>query len=83
MAHPDEILEQQYRTLDRLKPITKKYNMYLAGGTALAFYLRHRVSRDLDLFSKAGPAGFPVAGLEDLATMKISAASRWGIRRDF
>jgi len=54
MAHPDEILEQQYRTLGRLKPIIEKHNIYLAEGTALAFYLRHRVSRDLDLFSSNG-----------------------------
>jgi Nucleotidyl transferase AbiEii toxin, Type IV TA system len=30
-----------------------------------------------------GPAGIPVAQLEDLATMKLSAAARRGIRRDF
>ncbi len=30
-----------------------------------------------------GPVHFPIASLEDLATMKLSAASRRGIRRDF
>ena len=30
-----------------------------------------------------GPADFPVAGLLDLATMKLSAIARRGIRRDF
>lgn len=30
-----------------------------------------------------GPAGFPVAGLGDLAAMKLSAISRRGIKRDF
>jgi hypothetical protein len=30
-----------------------------------------------------GPAPFPIAGLLDLATMKLSAAARRGIRRDF
>lgn len=30
-----------------------------------------------------GPAGFPVAGLRDLATMKLAAIARRGIRRDF
>jgi Nucleotidyl transferase AbiEii toxin, Type IV TA system len=30
-----------------------------------------------------GPDHFPVASLEDLATMKLSAVSRRGIRRDF
>lgn len=31
----------------------------------------------------SGPDGFPIASLEDLATMKLSAVSRRGIRRDF
>lgn len=31
----------------------------------------------------AGPGGFPVASLEDLATMKLAAIARRGIRRDF
>jgi hypothetical protein len=31
----------------------------------------------------AGPGSFPIAGLADLATMKLSAAARRGIRRDF
>ena len=30
-----------------------------------------------------GPGGFPVAGLEDLAAMKLAAVARRGIRRDF
>ena len=30
-----------------------------------------------------GPRAFPIASLEDLATMKLSAAARRGIRRDF
>jgi hypothetical protein len=109
--------------------------MYLAGGTAVALHLGHRVSHDLDLFSREpsldlekvrstlvtlpetqvtsmtdaalrirvgtvpvdvvrypyallnptmeGPDRFPIASLEDLATMKLSAVSRRGIRRDF
>lgn len=31
----------------------------------------------------AGPGGFPMAGLEDLAAMKLAAIARRGIRRDF
>lgn len=31
----------------------------------------------------AGPLGFPVAGRLDLATMKLAAIARRGIRRDF
>ena len=44
------------RTRDALKILTLKKNLlndfYLAGGTALALELEHRVSYDLDFFSK-------------------------------
>ena len=33
--------------------------------------------------TRSGPAGFPVAGKTDLATMKLAAVARRGIRRDF
>jgi hypothetical protein len=109
---------------------------YLAGGTAIALHLGHRISRDLDFFSlspdtelEAAKAavraafdeaqtvrqtdaavqllcdgtpidlvrypypllqppprdapGIAVAGLLDLATMKLSAIARRGLRRDF
>jgi hypothetical protein len=32
---------------------------------------------------RPGPEGFPVAGVRDLAAMKVAAISRRGIRRDF
>jgi predicted nucleotidyltransferase component of viral defense system len=36
------------------KMVTGEFPVYyLAGGTALAFYLRHRFSEDLDFFSPA------------------------------
>jgi hypothetical protein len=121
--------------LDRLKPLAESLGLYLAGGAAIALHLGHRVSRDLDLFSRTpaldleqvratlavvpnteiismtdaalrlrldgvpvdivrypyapldqtwqGPGGFPIASLEDLTTMKLSAVARRGIRRDF
>lgn len=135
MAEPSELANEQRRALDRLRPLASELSLYLAGGTALSFQLGHRVSRDIDLFSRApdldlerarrafaavpefevtsltdaalrfrignipvdvvrypyallnppqlGPGQFPMAGLEDLATMKLSAVSRRGIRRDF
>lgn len=135
MAKSHELAEDQRRALDRLRPSAFGLGLYLAGGTALAFNLGHRVSRDLDLFSLDpsldlerarrafaaladveidsltdaslrfrigavpvdvvrypypllnppgdGPDHFPIASLEDLATMKLSAAARRGIRRDF
>lgn len=135
MANATQLPDDQRRALDRLKPSANTLGLYLAGGTAIAFHLRHRVSRDIDLFSRAstldlervrsalvelpdtevtsmtdaalrlqvagtpvdvvsypypllrhtvdGPADFPTASLEDLATMKLSAVARRGIRRDF
>jgi predicted nucleotidyltransferase component of viral defense system len=111
-------------------------DFYLAGGTAVAVHLGHRVSRDLDFFSlrpdadleevkesvrrafaeastvaqtdasvqllcdgapidivrypypplraiERTPDGIAVASLLDLATMKLGALSRRGLRRDF
>jgi hypothetical protein len=135
MAEPPELPQQQQRALDTLKPLSDQFGLYLAGGTALAFHLKHRASRDLDLFSLssdldleqvrvrastlttidvvsvtdaalqfrmqgvpvdvvrypypllnrtvAGPRGVATASIEDLATMKLAAATRRGIRRDF
>jgi len=135
MAESHQLAEDQRRALDRLRPSVEALGLYLAGGTALAFHLGHRLSRDVDLFSQDpsldlelarrafatlpefevdsltdatlrfrvggvpvdvvrypyallnppgdGPDHFPIASLEDLATMKLSAVSRRGIRRDF
>lgn len=138
MATSPSLATRQRRALDRLTPLADAHGLYLAGGTALAAHLGHRLSRDLDLFSQephidlaavhaamiAFPdvevvsmtdatlhvrldglpvdvvkypyrplqqprrdteafGRFPVAGLEDLAVMKLSAIARRGIRRDF
>ncbi|MBI4699699.1 MAG: nucleotidyl transferase AbiEii/AbiGii toxin family protein [Deltaproteobacteria bacterium] len=135
MAGATELAPAQRRALARLRRLASLRGFYLAGGSAVAFHLRHRRSNDLDLFSpgaevdlsavsddlarlpdlavvsatdavlrvrlgrvaldvvryrypplrrpSAGPEGFPVAGLLDLATMKLAAISVRGIRRDF
>jgi hypothetical protein len=136
MAHAPGLAQEQLRALARLKTLPTLRHFYLAGGTAIAFHLSHRVSRDLDLFAtpaaasldlvqreltaslpdvsitgltdaalqveldgipidlvaypyapleaaSPGPEGFPVAGLLDLATMKLAAIARRGLRRDF
>lgn len=44
---PNEVL----RLFRSLKPIAKKLNAVLAGGTALALQIGHRMSADLDFFS--------------------------------
>jgi len=51
MAKPAELPQKQRSALSNLKPLGERLGLYLAGGTALAFHLGHRVSRDLDLFS--------------------------------
>lgn len=117
-----------------MKNIFKKYDAVLAGGTALALHLGHRISIDLDFFTgkvfnlediisslrKTGlpfriisegegylifeadgikvsifkydypflertPVyeGVPVAGIVDIASMKVIAISQRGTKRDF
>lgn len=136
MGKPTGMAEEQRRALDRLKSIPGIERFYLAGGTAVAAFLGHRQSLDLDLFSLGaevdlgalahaargevpelevvgmtdatlrvrvgavpvdivrypyrlidpltpGPQSFPVAGIRDLAAMKLAAIARRGLRRDF
>lgn len=135
MGRTPELAQDQRRALARLKGVAGLRGFYLAGGVGVAFHLRHRQSRDLDLFSatghadletvseelaafpdlavvsttdaalkvrlgevaidivrypypplekpSAGPEGFPVATLLDLAAMKLAAIASRGIRRDF
>jgi hypothetical protein len=51
MVNIDELEADQRRALDQLAPTVQRLGLYLAGGTALAFHLHHRHSRDVDLFS--------------------------------
>lgn len=136
MGTDAHLTEQQLRTLDKLKKLDCLKDFYLGGGTAVAYHLGHRVSLDLDLFSKhgdvdleqihrelfgsfpdveivdaskysihlimeskpidvvrypyppletpqAGPENFPTASIVDLATMKLAAIAKRGIKRDF
>jgi len=134
MANATRLAPEQSRALARLKAVAAVRPFYLAGGTAVAFHLGHRVSRDLDLFAQGveldalhaslvrdltdmevlavtdatlqiklegipidlvrygyallegtqlGPEGFQVAGLLDLAVMKLAAIAHRGLRRDF
>ncbi len=136
MGESTDLAEEQQRALERLRAVRALDDYYLAGGSAVAYHLHHRRSRDIDLFSMHGgadldrvaeavtatgadtrvisrsdvalklvvcgaavdivnyayapleppgasPLGFPVAGLLDLATMKLAAITRRGLRRDF
>jgi len=135
MGEASCISRRQLDTLARLRLLEHADDLYLVGGTAAAYHLGHRVSRDIDLFSlreidleevrrdllshlpeaevvaagkvtlqvrvgetpvdfvayphapledpEGGPAGFRVASLIDLATMKLAAIAKRGIKRDF
>ena len=49
--HPEVISREVARTAQNLGSLAALSNFYLAGGTALALYLGHRRSVDLDFFS--------------------------------
>ncbi|MSP60848.1 MAG: hypothetical protein EXR72_10995 [Myxococcales bacterium] len=137
MEKPTGLAKEQDRALDLLKRVPAvAEGFYLAGGSALAWHLRHRRSNDLDFFSltpsvglegvrrglahgipaavalsssdvamkvrlgdtmvdfvsypyppldapRVGPRGFPVAGVRDLAAMKVATIASRGLRRDF
>lgn len=71
-------------TLARLDALVRDEvvrGFYLGGGTAVALHVGHRLSEDLDFFT--AEEGCPVAGLRDLALMKISAIADRGKRKDF
>jgi hypothetical protein len=136
MAATAPLTPAQRRALAALSRAGILDDVYLAGGAAVAHHLRHRVSNDLDLFSrepsidlervrstvaaeglraevisqseatlklliskavvdvvrypypllgraKRGPVGLRVAGLRDLAAMKLAAIAKRGVRRDY
>ena len=132
--HSKCLLPQAHKLLTTLKNITNKYNFVLAGGTAFALQIGHRISVDLDFFSekqfstdalyrelqKAGLKaivqqetegtltamvnevkvsllhypypfldkrllwkGIEIAGIIDIAAMKVMAITQRGAKRDF
>lgn len=58
----DAVLPGRIKTLERIGRIVGPEPFYLAGGTAVALHLGHRLSHDFDFFS---PAEFDVAALRD------------------
>ncbi len=132
--HPEVLPNTEKNLLKKIACLSQVYQWVLAGGTACALHLGHRISRDLDFFtnktfstdklfedlkklaanlviesqSEAGLVawinnskfsafyqsylfvepcadfmGAPVAGLADLAAMKLIAISQRGKKRDF
>jgi hypothetical protein len=133
-VHKECFPEEGWKVLRSLKDLFRKYNLKIAGGTALALHLGHRISRDLDMFTdvefkveslisgirKTGYSfriisegegyltadvggikisffkydypfvekpviyrGVLIAGIHDIAAMKIIAISQKGTKRDF
>jgi hypothetical protein len=131
LAAVSPLTPAQRRALAGLKSAGLLGSVYLGGGGAVAHHLGHRVSRDLDFFSRdanldlehvrrraigelsaetvaqtevtlalriadasiypypildrlsSGPEGVKVAGLRDLAAMKLAAIAKRGVRRDY
>ncbi|MEZ4300433.1 MAG: nucleotidyl transferase AbiEii/AbiGii toxin family protein [Polyangiaceae bacterium] len=52
MGKPAGLAKDQQRALGRLTKLPELRDFYLAGGSAIAWHLRHRRSNDLDLFSE-------------------------------
>lgn len=52
MGDPAGLAKEQLRALARLKRVPELGGFYLAGGTAVAAHLGHRLSADIDLFSR-------------------------------
>lgn len=132
--HPECLPEGGRKVLSGLRGVVRAHGFILAGGTALAMQLGHRVSEDLDFFTtgqfstdelfrglkKGGLApsvlqeeketltvsargtklsffrypypflerrrsmgGIPLAGVIDIASMKVTAITQRGAKRDF
>jgi len=132
--HRECFSEKGWEVFSALSELPREFHAYLAGGTALALQLGHRVSNDLDFFTrkdfhpdsaiaairKTGLSyrvtsegdgtlnaevngikvsllrsdhpfletpmeleGIPIAGILDIAAMKVIAISQRGLKRDF
>lgn len=63
--HCDVLGARQQRALRELGPVLRRQGAYLAGGTAIALHLGHRVSIDLDFF-QSQPLDDPHQLVEEL-----------------
>ncbi len=60
--HWDSLPANTHRALEALNELPGLSAFYLAGGTALALQIGHRVSEDLDFFSSSNPLDFGARG---------------------
>jgi hypothetical protein len=78
--HPETLAVPTRRVFDRLAARAWISNFYLAGGTALALRLGHRISVDLDFFSEAEfDEGWLIGELSSVGTLEILQKSRRSI----
>lgn len=76
MGNSPCLAEEQLRALDRLSRVPELTAFYLAGGTAIAHHLGHRVSRDLDLFSQQAHVDLDAVRRAVVETAKRRACGR-------
>jgi hypothetical protein len=69
--HPEVLSAVQKRVLRRLGPLVTHQGFHLVGGTALAIYLGHRHSVDLDWFTRE-PIEDPLRLAQDLRERGVS-----------
>jgi hypothetical protein len=60
--HWDSLPADTRRVLEALNDLSGLSDFYLAGGTALALQIGHRISRDLDFFSSSNQLDFSARG---------------------
>jgi hypothetical protein len=70
---PEVLSTVQKRVLRQLGPIMTQWEFHLVGGTALAIYLGHRHSVDLDWFT-AEPIDDPLRLAQDLRDQRAGSA---------
>jgi hypothetical protein len=69
--HVESLNKKQFSVLQKLAPAVQQKNFYLGGGTALALYLGHRVSVDLDWFT-SGQVGDAMVLAQSLRAEKLN-----------
>lgn len=73
-CHTEALAKDLQGVLREMGPFMSERGLYLAGGTALALYMGHRVSVDLDWFA-ANPLGDPLAFIHELKDNGIPFAA--------
>ena len=71
IKHLEVLSTAQKTVLKKLGPLMKQWHFYLGGGTAIAIYLGHRHSVDLDWFTEKG-IGDPMRLAQDIRNQGIT-----------